>query len=118
MPNLAGVVSRVTARTAMPRNAAVAAPSSTSASSSYRNRRIRFRRDRNQLTAYSAIAIRSKNAQDITESPRIASADCVGLSRGSLDGANLGRFVSNSRTRVLTILGKLRTSNPPQRRAC
>jgi hypothetical protein len=90
----------------MPRNAAVAAPSSTSASSSYRNRRIRFRRDRNQRTAYSAIAIRSRNAQDITESPRIASTDCVGLSRGSLGGVNLERFVSNSRTRVLTILGQ------------
>jgi hypothetical protein len=43
--------------------------------------------------------------------------DCTGLSRGSLDGANLGGFVSNSRTRVLTILGKLRTSNPLQHRA-
>ena len=112
MPNLAGVVSRVTARTAMPRNAAVAAPSSTSASSSYRNRRIRFRRDRNQLTAYSAIAMRSRNTQDIPENPRITSTDCAGLSRGSVDGANLGRFVSKRRTRVLIILGKLEPSNP------
>ena len=60
----------------------------------------------------------SMKAQDTAERPRIRSTECAGLSRGSHDGANLGRFASKSRTRVLTILGKLRTSNPPQPRAC
>jgi hypothetical protein len=65
----------------------------------YRNRRIRFRRERNQLTAYSAIV---GAGTPNTSRPRIANTDCIRLSRGSLDGVNPGRSLSNSRTRVLT----------------
>src|ERR1044071_8212414 len=75
--------------TATPRNAALRLPSSSGASPDYRNRRIRFRRERNQLTGYSAIATRSRNAQDIAENTRSANLDWVGLNRGSLGRVNL-----------------------------
>ena len=59
----------------------------------------------------------SRKRQGIIESPRMTNTEYVGLSGGSLDGVKLGRFVSKDRARLLTILGKLRTSAPPRRRA-
>ena len=53
----------------------------------------------------------SRKAQDIAESPRITSTGCAGLSRGSRDCVNLGRFVSKNRTRSHMLNNPEKTRN-------
>ena len=83
------------------RNAAVGGVSLTNHSFPRLNRRIRFRQGTQLIKGIQRQARPSRKAQDIAESPRITSTGCAGLSRGSRDCVNLGRFVSKNRTRML-----------------